>query len=613
MKTLFFASALALGSVCSQAANVAFVKGNEVSVQENGALSYFQKANLGDVVNAADLNDLSGYDALWIHIDRKGLAQGWNNLPGEFTSKVQLLKDYVDNGGNLYLTGHATQLVAAIDRAPAPGIFGSGNGGNGDDSWNVSACVFEDINHPIYNGLDQVVEAEYLQYGLIYGGGSVSILREDHNCMWDLGENCKGFETANNAMVLGSWGQHQHGQSAGIIEFRAQADGKGTVLVNGLAANQWVMTDGNTNVWQSNIEKLAFNALSYLTGSTRWTPGGSVENPDDPETPSFETPDSTGSVAMLVNYGSAAELAANFMEQGALNLFKKLFPAGAVLYNNELDDLASYDCIWVNIERDNIGAGWQNLSVSTEFVNALADYVAEGGNLYLSKHAAQLVNAIGRSNDAPLEFGNTDPNAVQNRNDKWQTNVFSNGTDWSVHTIYSGLTCENVEYGKVLTLLEPGVQHYDRNCMWKLNELGGHDAFCTRNHARVLGTWGHNGGQAWAGIVEFLPGSKGARAIAEDDVNARKGTIVANGLAAYHVAPLNGSTNQAQGNINTLTSNILSYLSPKTEKTSTAVEALGAEAGEAIYFNLQGQRVANPESGLYIKVQNGRSSKVLVK
>lgn len=36
-----------------------------------------------------------------------------------------------------------------------------------------------------------------------------------------------------------------------------------------------------------------------------------------------------------------------------------------------------------------------------------------------------------------------------------------------------------------------------------------------------------------------------------------------------------------------------------------------AEEGEAIYFNLQGQRVSNPERGIYVKVLNGKATKVV--
>ena len=37
------------------------------------------------------------------------------------------------------------------------------------------------------------------------------------------------------------------------------------------------------------------------------------------------------------------------------------------------------------------------------------------------------------------------------------------------------------------------------------------------------------------------------------------------------------------------------------------------EDGEAVYYNLQGVKVANPENGVFIKVQGNKSSKVYIK
>lgn len=41
----------------------------------------------------------------------------------------------------------------------------------------------------------------------------------------------------------------------------------------------------------------------------------------------------------------------------------------------------------------------------------------------------------------------------------------------------------------------------------------------------------------------------------------------------------------------------------------STIEAV--EGGEAVYFNLQGRRVANPEKGMYIRVVNGKAVKVV--
>lgn len=45
----------------------------------------------------------------------------------------------------------------------------------------------------------------------------------------------------------------------------------------------------------------------------------------------------------------------------------------------------------------------------------------------------------------------------------------------------------------------------------------------------------------------------------------------------------------------------------------SGVAEIEAAEGEAVYYNLQGVKVANPENGIFIRVQGGKSSKVLVK
>lgn len=613
MKKIILAAAIAATASVASAANVAFIKGVEPSTQENGALEYFQSAGLGNVLIANELENLSGYDCLWIHIDRIGQVQGWENLPSEFTSAVETLKEYVNNGGNLYLSGHATQLATALGRiGMAPNVYNSGNGGYGDDIWSVSATVDKEdhSNHPIYKGLEDTDAQTYLDFGLLWGGGT-SILREDHNCLWNNYGTPGEFESKYQAKILGSWGQVTNGDSAGIVEFYPLSSKKGTIIANGLAACQWVVDNG-TNAYKSNLEKLTSNIINYLVSEERDNPNVDVVLPEDI---TFEVPESSGKVAMLLNVANESEL--TFVEKGAVDLFRTLFPEAAVLCN-EFSNLSEYDCVWVNIERDNINAGWENLGCSPEFIEALKVYVNNGGNLYLSKHAVQLAVAIGRTNAVLGEFSGTNPEDSKTRTDVWQTNVASNGLDWSCHSIFNGITIEDADYGKLITLLGEGTKHYDRNCMWKLAELGGHNQFCKDNNARVLGTWGHNGGQSFAGIVEFCPvknsNAEVKRTVSKEVAEGRKGTIIANGLAAYHIAPFDNTVNPFQDNIDTLTKNIISYLSPVTDNgVGTGVESVNVADSETVYFNLQGVRVANPTNGLYIKVQNGKSSKVVVK
>lgn len=49
------------------------------------------------------------------------------------------------------------------------------------------------------------------------------------------------------------------------------------------------------------------------------------------------------------------------------------------------------------------------------------------------------------------------------------------------------------------------------------------------------------------------------------------------------------------------------------DSPQVGVEGIEAENGKAEYYNLQGVRVENPENGMFIRVQNGKSTKVAIK
>lgn len=48
-------------------------------------------------------------------------------------------------------------------------------------------------------------------------------------------------------------------------------------------------------------------------------------------------------------------------------------------------------------------------------------------------------------------------------------------------------------------------------------------------------------------------------------------------------------------------------------ESTTAVDAIEAADADALYFNLQGVKVANPANGIYVKVLNGKATKVVIK
>lgn len=51
----------------------------------------------------------------------------------------------------------------------------------------------------------------------------------------------------------------------------------------------------------------------------------------------------------------------------------------------------------------------------------------------------------------------------------------------------------------------------------------------------------------------------------------------------------------------------------KATATVTGISQVEAASQEAVYFNLQGVKVANPVGGLYIRVSGNKAEKVFVK
>lgn len=61
-----------------------------------------------------------------------------------------------------------------------------------------------------------------------------------------------------------------------------------------------------------------------------------------------------------------------------------------------------------------------------------------------------------------------------------------------------------------------------------------------------------------------------------------------------------------------VTYNVLTSQLTVKEDTNTAVEAVEVAAEAPVYFNLQGVKVANPANGIYVKVANGKATKVVL-
>ena len=494
--------------------------------------------------------DIEKQAGCWVMCDRIGIEKGWQNLPGNLASNatIEALKAFTADGGNLFLTNHATQLTVAVGRiseAYAPGIYGNGEGGQNNDVWgsqpiigNAEGQIYDHSGHDIYRGM-KFTSGLYERSIYTFEGAGI---KGDHNCMWDL--NAYGlapnpnvvtaWEDLTNSTVLGTWNHVVDYCCAGIVDFNPTTSFAGRILAVGLAAYEWNI--GVTNDYQDQLEKFTANCLNYI--------GISVES----------------KVAMLVpdDYTNSDD------EKDAVAWFKKNYVdkgIGVLLTPSTIDnlDFETNPMCWVMCDRIGIEKGWQNLPgglASNEVITALKAFTADGGNLLLTNHATQLTVAVGRIADAyaPGIYGNGD--GGQN-NDVWGSQpIIGNAEgqiyDHSGHDIYWGMDFVSGLYERsIYTFIGSGIKG-DHNCMWDLNAYGLAPnpnvvtAWEELTNSTVLGTWNHVVDYCCAGIVDFAPTTTFA------------GRILAVGLAAYEWNI--GVENTCQSQLERFTSNCIGYL-----------------------------------------------------
>lgn len=228
------------------------------SQTELNAIQWFRSNNIGDIINNTE--SLSEYKALWIMIDREGLQRGYENLPLSEIDR-QRLASWLRHGGQLLLTGHATQLVEGLGRVGsiyAINEFNSGGIIYNEDIWGINA-VFDDRRvHMSYTGLDVMsMNGNSGCFPLIRGGQKLN-----HNCMWNLsaiGKSQADFERDNHAVCLGTW-QHMNDYAfPAVVEFLPTDINDGTIIACGIAAYDW-----QAPTYRNNIHNFTRNMLGYL-------------------------------------------------------------------------------------------------------------------------------------------------------------------------------------------------------------------------------------------------------------------------------------------------------------------------------------------------------------
>ena len=233
---------------------------------------------------------------------------------------------------------------------------------------------------------------------------------------------------------------------------------------------------------------------------------------------------------------------------------------------------SQYAALWIQIDRVGLEMGPDKLPadiIASGVVDNLSAYLKTGGNVFLTKHATQLISSLGRIAEqyGPHIFGSGEGGEGT---DIWTTNAVIGSNcdpkyDHRSHAAFAGLEVlpandpVNMYDHESYPLEGPGFRE-DHNCMWDLNSYGFTpadgvnvvDAFEKKTSSVVLATWGHVTDYCCGGIIEFLPTA---------DI---KGRVLCIGLSAYEFNQ-NSVTNQYQQNTEKLTKNCIDYLAAESD------------------------------------------------
>lgn len=513
------------------------------------------------VFTPENISNLSAADVkvLWIPINRQGDNEDVVK-PSAIYNQVETLKKYVQDGGNLYLTNHATLLTSAIGRIAEqykPNTVSYGAPGNNEDPWGVNPR-FADMDyrgHVLYSGFEAGSKGKLWDDNYFLNSGTS---KEDHNCLWTGVTSYTDFTNETNSHVLGKWSQNGDTNNFGVVEFMPTGDYKGTIFCNGLAAYEW-NCEGNEFV--NNIKKFTENSISYLATIDKKI-GFLVPGND---------------YATLYNNWGADD------DAKALEWFQTFYGAKAMLVTP--DELASLNpaeipVLWVPINHDGVSA-YDNINeVYRKSVDALKSYAQKGGNLYLTNYAALLVEKMGRTNGDDLGEGlhanqyeiknyyfteedyknNSESDGRKDNGIRYIITLDGNkGFDKSGFFPYAGLA----DATGILKTSQYGLKEH-HGIMWKLEgdiantELNKFTKFQEGTHSVIWGLPDIIGDYARASVIEFQP------------YNEYLGTIFANGDFSYEwdEAARNGEGEPQDGtgknifqyNIERYTSNILNHL-----------------------------------------------------
>lgn len=367
-------------------------------------------------------------------------------------------------------------------------------------------------------------------------------------------------------------------QSAKVSNLAATVDGRAITLNWTLPSTEGVK---GVNIYRNNDLIAELGAVATYTAKKQpsnqdllYTVKIVYENGNVSEGESFKVDALPGSkVAMLLPSNNDSDLDDD--ELAAKNWFVQTYgDNGKVFTPATLTSLnpSQYAALWIQIDRVGLEMGPDKLPadiIASGIISNLTTYLKAGGNVFLTKHATQLVSSMGRIAEqyGPHLFGSGEGGEGT---DIWTTNAVIGSNcdpkyDHRSHAAFAGLEVlpanDPVDrYDHESFPLEgPGFRE-DHNCMWDLNSYGLTpadgvnvvDAFEKKTSSVVLATWGHVTDYCCGGIIEFLP------------TNDIKGRMICIGLSSYEFKQ-NSGTNQYQQNTEKLTKNCIDYLAAESE------------------------------------------------
>lgn len=192
-----------------------------------------QRANAEVIDFNALQNSLEKYDAIWWHVTNSA------NLPEKATDSevIELIRDYIQEGGGVLLSGYAPQYAATLGLTETPPTTIVREPTRSANWGFQPKCT----NHPVFSGLTSPV------YTL---SGGVDV--ENIITWWDNPADFDGTWLADTENSIGK-------MAIGEIRY-----GLGKVIVVGGGAFEWE-AGASVNTHHKTLTKLAENMLDYLS------------------------------------------------------------------------------------------------------------------------------------------------------------------------------------------------------------------------------------------------------------------------------------------------------------------------------------------------------------